>query len=66
MTLTDSMKKKLKIGAIILGAGALGFGIYKMTRKSKAAPSRAALSGVSARRRKKTAKRKSTKVKQLN
>lgn len=80
MTLTDSMKTKLKIGAIVLGAGVLGFGIYKMTKKPKAAAaSRTALSGVSTRRRRKSTTKKAkassakrrktatkTRVKQLN
>lgn len=68
MTLTDSMKKKLKIGAIVLGVGALGFGIYKMTKKPKATATSAstALSGVRRRRKKTTKTKTKAKTKLLN
>ena len=57
LTLTEETKKKLKIGAIIVGVAVAGFGIYKMTagKKQQALPaSTAALSGVPRRRKRKT------------
>ena len=60
-SLTDEMKKKLKIGAIVLGVAALGFGIYKVvSKKTQALPAgtAAALSGLPRRRKRKTKKSK--------
>jgi len=60
-TLTEETKKKLKIGAVIVGVAVVGFGIYKMTagKKQQALPAGtvAGLSGVSRRRKRKTGKR---------
>lgn len=60
LTLTEETKKKLKIGAVIVGVAVVGFGIYKMTagKKQQALPANTtpALSGVSRRRKRKTSK----------
>ena len=59
-TLTDDMKKKLKIGAIIVGVAVAGFAVYKMTagkkQQSLPASTAPALSGVPRRRKRKTSK----------
>ena len=69
-TLTEEMKKKLKIGAIVLGVGIAGFAVYKMTagKKQHALPASTAvaLSGVPRRKKRKTgkkSKKKTTKIK---
>ena len=59
-TFTEETKKKLKIGAAIVGVALVGFGIYKMTAGKKQAvlPAGAnGLSGVPRRRRKKKSKK---------
>jgi len=67
-TLTDEMKKKLKIGAIIVGVGVAGFAIYKMTAGKKspqaALPNGStvpALSGVPRHKKRKKGGKKSKK-----
>ncbi|MDR2963993.1 MAG: SH3 domain-containing protein [Bacteroidales bacterium] len=74
MTLTDDMKKKVKIGgAIVVGVSLLGIGIYKMTKKkptTATALSSLGLAGVSRKRRnsrkKGAARRTQTKVKAIS
>jgi uncharacterized protein YraI len=60
-SLTDDMKKKLKIGAVIVGVAIAGFAVYKMTAGKKQQPLPAgtapALSGVPRRRKRKTGKK---------
>ncbi len=60
-TLTEETKKKLKIGAVIVGVAVVGFGIYKMTagKKQQALPASTtpALSGVPRRKKRKTSKK---------
>ena len=58
-TLTEETKKKLKIGAAIVGVALVGFGIYKMTAGKKQAALPAGTSGLSgvSRRRRKTKKK---------
>lgn len=60
-TLTEETKKKLKIGAVILGVAVVGFGVYKMTagKKQRALPQNTttALAGVPRCRKRKTNKK---------
>jgi hypothetical protein len=66
MNLTDKQKKALKIGAVALGVGLVGFAAYKATKKSGAASvsaggngkAKAALGGVSHRKKKKKSSKK--------
>lgn len=62
MQLTDKQKKALKIGAVVVGVGLVGFAAYKATKKSASSSAaavgsgkaaKAALNGVSKHRRKK-------------
>jgi uncharacterized protein YgiM (DUF1202 family) len=65
-SLTDDMKKKLKIGAIVIGGLGLAYGIYKFTSKKQqplpTAATPTALSGVSRRRKKRKTGKKSKKT----
>lgn len=69
--LTDKQKKALKIGAVVVGVSLVGYGVYKATRKSSAGSVssggkrkvKAALGGVSRRKKRKGAhKRRTRKV----
>jgi hypothetical protein len=57
-SLTDEMKKKLKIGAIIIGVAAVGFGIYKVVSKKQQALPASTLSGLPRHKKRKTKKSK--------
>ena len=61
LTLTEETKKKLKIGAVVIGVAVVGYGIYKMTsgKKQQALPpsTTPALAGVPRRKKRKTGKK---------